>query len=398
MRKSADAFRTISEVAQDLDLPQHVLRFWETRFTQIKPMKRGGGRRYYRPDDVELLRGIRHLLYDEGYTIKGVQRILKEQGIRHVIDTLGDDGTPDGPFVSAGTMDGSAGANTPSASVPREPNELEVDLPPLVTPQMQPAQPARPIESTLPAPVRQPVALQTSPRQDIAQDVPVVNQAPHAQTPQSVNRVDTTPTVQQGQPNQPVHPTAAYVATPAPVAVPIHPDAVAHQPATNPQSPPMANMQTFMHPVNQEAVALNAGIAPEAVVAPAALPAHFVAAPQPSHAVHAPEQFPASNIAPAMVPEEHELGQKIPNDLVRGDPKFLHGESASISVADGRAQMLEEEQKSGFFTRLRHRVEPTDQDGNRAAKGMARDDVRRLQSTLFELLECKRILDQARSD
>jgi DNA-binding transcriptional MerR regulator len=82
--KSPDAFRTISEVAEDLDLPQHVLRFWETRFNQIKPLKRGGGRRYYRPDDVELLRGIRHLLYGEGHTIRGVQRILKEEGSRFV--------------------------------------------------------------------------------------------------------------------------------------------------------------------------------------------------------------------------------------------------------------------------------------------------------------------------
>jgi DNA-binding transcriptional MerR regulator len=78
--KSAAAFRTISEVAGDLDVPQHVLRFWESRFPQIKPMKRAGGRRYYRPDDVDLLRGIRHLLYGEGYTIRGVQRILREQG------------------------------------------------------------------------------------------------------------------------------------------------------------------------------------------------------------------------------------------------------------------------------------------------------------------------------
>lgn len=88
MDKSSDAFRTISEVADDLDLPQHVLRFWETRFAQIKPMKRGGGRRYYRPDDVDLLKGIRRLLYSEGYTIKGVQRILKDQGVRAVV-TLG---------------------------------------------------------------------------------------------------------------------------------------------------------------------------------------------------------------------------------------------------------------------------------------------------------------------
>jgi DNA-binding transcriptional MerR regulator len=84
LNKAPDAFRTISEVAEDLDLPQHVLRFWESRFPQIKPMKRGGGRRYYRPEDIDLLRGIRHLLYGEGYTIRGVQRILKEQGLRTV--------------------------------------------------------------------------------------------------------------------------------------------------------------------------------------------------------------------------------------------------------------------------------------------------------------------------
>ncbi|MGA2792953.1 MAG: MerR family transcriptional regulator [Roseiarcus sp.] len=84
MDKSPDAFRTISEAAEDLDLPQHVLRFWETRFPQIKPLKRGGGRRYYRPDDVELLRVIKQLLYGEGYTIKGVQKLFKEQGARAV--------------------------------------------------------------------------------------------------------------------------------------------------------------------------------------------------------------------------------------------------------------------------------------------------------------------------
>ncbi len=85
MEKSPDAFRTISEVAEELDVPQHVLRFWETRFSQIRPMKRAGGRRYYRPNDVDLLRGIRTLLYGEGYTIKGVQKILREHGVSHVI-------------------------------------------------------------------------------------------------------------------------------------------------------------------------------------------------------------------------------------------------------------------------------------------------------------------------
>lgn len=86
--KAPDAYRTISEVADDLDLPQHVLRFWETRFGQIRPLKRGGGRRYYRPEDIDLLKGIRHLLYGEGYTIRGVQRIIKESGVK-AIQALG---------------------------------------------------------------------------------------------------------------------------------------------------------------------------------------------------------------------------------------------------------------------------------------------------------------------
>jgi DNA-binding transcriptional MerR regulator len=82
--KAPDAFRTISEVAEEINVPQHVLRFWESRFVQIRPLKRGGGRRYYRPDDVDLLRGVRHLLYGEGYTIRGVQRILREEGLAFV--------------------------------------------------------------------------------------------------------------------------------------------------------------------------------------------------------------------------------------------------------------------------------------------------------------------------
>lgn len=82
--KSASAFRTISEVAGELDVPQHVLRFWETKFSQVKPLKRGSGRRYYRPEDVELLRSIRGLLYNDGYTIKGVQKLLRDGGIKSV--------------------------------------------------------------------------------------------------------------------------------------------------------------------------------------------------------------------------------------------------------------------------------------------------------------------------
>ncbi|MCC6920380.1 MAG: MerR family transcriptional regulator [Alphaproteobacteria bacterium] len=84
-QKAPDAFRTISEVSVDLDIPQHVLRFWDGKFTQIKPLKRGGGRRYYRPEDVDLLRGIQHLLYGDGYTIRGVQKLLREHGVKFVV-------------------------------------------------------------------------------------------------------------------------------------------------------------------------------------------------------------------------------------------------------------------------------------------------------------------------
>lgn len=83
--KAPGAFRTISEVADDLDVPQHVLRFWESKFPQVKPLKRGGGRRYYRPEDIALLKGIRHLLYSDGYTIKGVQKVLRENGAGAVV-------------------------------------------------------------------------------------------------------------------------------------------------------------------------------------------------------------------------------------------------------------------------------------------------------------------------
>jgi DNA-binding transcriptional MerR regulator len=118
--KAPDAFRTISEVADDLDIPQHVLRFWETRFAQIKPMKRSGGRRYYRPDDVDLLRGIRRLLYGEGYTIRGVQRILKEYGIKAV------QGLTDDSVFSSSAF---AGIEAGIGDALREPSDLEEDGP-----------------------------------------------------------------------------------------------------------------------------------------------------------------------------------------------------------------------------------------------------------------------------
>jgi DNA-binding transcriptional MerR regulator len=123
--KAPDAFRTISEVAGDLDLPQHVLRFWETRFTQIKPMKRGGGRRYYRPEDVDLLRGIRLLLYGEGFTIRGVQRLLKEKGVGFVVD-VGQTGTVQTVTAAEG---GETERPAPSRKRVRAAPPVEVDPP-----------------------------------------------------------------------------------------------------------------------------------------------------------------------------------------------------------------------------------------------------------------------------
>jgi DNA-binding transcriptional MerR regulator len=120
-KKAPTAFRTISEVADDLHIPQHVLRFWETKFTQVKPLKRGGGRRYYRPDDITLLRRISHLLYTQGYTIKGVQRLLREGGGR-----LADDIPP--PLV-----------DDHEADVDREGEEFQLV-------EREPAQPNLPID------------------------------------------------------------------------------------------------------------------------------------------------------------------------------------------------------------------------------------------------------------
>jgi DNA-binding transcriptional MerR regulator len=130
MDKSPDAFRTIREVAESMDLPQHVLRFWETRFPQIRPLKRGGGRRYYRPDDVELLRAIKHLLYGEGYTIKGVQKLIKEQGARAVAAGL--------PSLLAEEADETAYAS-PVAQSPTPVVAARSSLPPRIQPESRTA-------------------------------------------------------------------------------------------------------------------------------------------------------------------------------------------------------------------------------------------------------------------
>lgn len=168
MNKAPDAFRTISEVADELDLPQHVLRFWESRFPHIKPMKRGGGRRYYRPDDVDLLRGIRHLLYGDGYTIRGVQRILREQGVRavqlvgqgHAVALPGPSSEDEGdgpdlappPSFDAAPRDAEDASEEPAAPVPpKSPSTSPLKPPPKPPAAAPPSPPAPPAPVVTPA-------------------------------------------------------------------------------------------------------------------------------------------------------------------------------------------------------------------------------------------------------
>lgn len=134
--KNDEAFRTIGEVAESLDLPPHVLRFWETRFEELEPLKRAGGRRYYRARDVELLRALRHLLYGQGYTIRGVQRILREQGVKAVIESV------------------RAGRAPPPASFEAQPRRVGRVEPPVPPPPEQKVEP-----SVAPASAPLPVAL-----------------------------------------------------------------------------------------------------------------------------------------------------------------------------------------------------------------------------------------------
>jgi DNA-binding transcriptional MerR regulator len=157
VEKAPDAFRTISEVADELDVPQHVLRFWESRFHEIKPMKRGGGRRYYRPNDLDLLRGIRHLLYSEGYTIRGVQRLLREQGLRFV-QSVWQEGAPQPTYPRGDDPEDDAAMEPPA--------EEELQAPPLAGKDAGPEQrSAPPLAPHTPAPP--PVAPAGLAREDV---------------------------------------------------------------------------------------------------------------------------------------------------------------------------------------------------------------------------------------
>ena len=150
--KSPDAFRTISEVATELGVPQHVLRFWETKFSQIKPLKRGGGRRYYRPGDVELIKGIQTLLHEEGYTIRGVQKVIRKQGVRFVSGI--------GRGLGIGETEAAANSVVKTVSVPTE-TATEVAAP------KDPIPPAPKAEnrSTLPPEMEEPRQLSLVPEE-----------------------------------------------------------------------------------------------------------------------------------------------------------------------------------------------------------------------------------------
>lgn len=156
MKKAPEAFRTISEVAEILDTPAHVLRFWESKFYQIRPVKRAGGRRYYRPDDVALINGIKTLLQSQGMTIRGVQRVLQEQGAKHVAGLGGeilaaDDGALDGRFISPEDLPAGGLGDPPDAPVPERP--LAYRSPPRPVPVAKPVEDAieEPADSDPPA-------------------------------------------------------------------------------------------------------------------------------------------------------------------------------------------------------------------------------------------------------
>ncbi|MEM8788968.1 MAG: MerR family transcriptional regulator [Pseudomonadota bacterium] len=156
VQKSPDAFRTISEVAEIIDTPAHVLRFWEGRFSQIKPVKRGGGRRYYRPQDIDLLRGIRDLLYRDGLTIKGVQKVLRERGVKHVV----------GLGHLAPEADPMQGGTPPPAPSRKDP---PLTAPPRAVPETLAQTTA---ETPAPQPPADPVAARDFPAIDLPQSLP----------------------------------------------------------------------------------------------------------------------------------------------------------------------------------------------------------------------------------
>lgn len=182
MDKSPDAFRTISEVSEFLETPAHVLRFWESRFPQIRPVKRAGGRRYYRPADVALLTGIKRLLHDEGMTIRGVQKILREQGVRHVAGLTGDAHSED----AEAALEAALAANFPDETQedPLPPEEIETaQIVALETALRRSPPPRPPFQENLftglfDLPADDPVVVPLTPERPTGPDAPAVAEAP----------------------------------------------------------------------------------------------------------------------------------------------------------------------------------------------------------------------------
>lgn len=338
MTKSPDAFKTISEVADELKLPQHVLRFWETRFSQIKPMKRGGGRRYYRPDDLSLLRGIRHLLYSEGYTIKGVQRILKEQGARHVATQWLDTGDDQ---VVATQPQGTAAVEPLEAVMPQNPAEAVAPAP-------------IPIPPTA---VMQPIAQTAEPL--VSQPAPVPEEQPAAVAPPEV--------VQQPAQAAPQASMVAQAIPAAPVSAP------AAQPAVSePVAPQLTPQSSMVAPPTQAAEQQKQAVMPPFAITHG-VPAHLVDAITPATTL----------IEPIAAQDDDGAGSRsadaVPADILSDGEK---GGSIAKSIGMGLL---------GKIT--------GNEDGDRQKQGQSilpRGDVERLQATLVDLLECKRLLDQIR--
>jgi len=390
--KSPDAFRTISEVATDLDLPQHVLRFWETRFVQIKPLKRGGGRRYYRPDDIDLLKGIRHLLYGEGYTIRGVQRILKEQGVRFVTEVWRE-GAPQPP-PAGGRWDGEAGGDrAPAVDDWAADNEAE------------PAEAASYDEPT--TDWAEPEGAWSAAAESEAAWTPSVDETSGA-----------APSPAEPVPSAPAHtPFAIGRATPLDPAFRARRDGLAAPEAE----------QGFEATDDAEelrsAQAMAQRFAPRApgggdASRRADRIAGFGAAPQ------APRPFPADPRAPepprSGAPEVTPLrpgldgGRGPVIDPATGRPAFDPPPLASggserppsrLPAGLRPSSPTNEPPRSGIghlLDRLRPGASLGAVSGEsaapslRAVQSLSRDEIRRLQSTLFELLECKRLLDQIR--
>lgn len=475
MDKSPDAFRTISEVAGDLDLPQHVLRFWETRFVQIKPLKRGGGRRYYRPDDIDLLKGIRHLLYGEGYTIRGVQRILKDQGIRFVMDVWREGAPQPPPAVGGGRWDTELGfdrraaeaasedwAETPEPPVERAPVDHwseDEEAPEPIAPPQHALAPLAPAPHVPVAPVEPHFDLHDetgahrfvgsdllgAPRdaERMADELAPPVEAP-SRTPFTIGRATPLdPGFQtRRDPSRPIvfdDGSEADRLALRPNAARLSPDA--SRPTGESAPRPGSEATPRLRAERIAGFALQNGAAPAAIptsapssmVAPMATPA----AQAPAYPSAVPQAHPAMSAQTSQPAPQPTLDPRLdPTPMVSRapalEPKWTPAVEppppavelppftgqARARITGQRPAPEPEPHRSGLghlFDRLRPApassqvpapaAQPSGwtpsavergADRPRGAPALSRDEIRRLQSTLFELLECKRILDQAR--